>query len=313
MRFGIQTGPQNVTWPELVNIWKVADRTGFDTAWTFDHFFPIMSDPRGPIFEGWIALTALAAETTKVRVGCLVTGNTYRHPPVLAQMGASLDVITNGRLNFGIGAAWFELEHRALDIEFPSTGERIRRLDEACEVIKQLWTQKVSNFEGTYYRLKEAYCEPKPVQKPYPPIMIGGAGEKLTLRVVAKHADQWNAFGSPETIRQKIQVLEQHCADVGRDPSTIEKTVAVSLALTRDASRVESLVADIASRRNANPEELKGVMLWGGPQQIVERISEYRQAGVEQIILSLRAPYDPEMVELFAQDVIPAIRQRVPA
>jgi len=311
MRFGIQTGPQRVTWPELVDAWQLADGVGFDTAWTFDHFFPIMSDPTGPQFEGWIALTALAMKTERVRVGTLVTGITYRHPAVLAKMGASLDVITGGRLEMGLGAAWFELEHQAFGIEFPPTAERIRRLDEACEIIKRMWTQPVTDFEGQYFRLQQAYCEPKPVQKPRPPIMIGGGGEQLTLRVVAKHADEWNLFGSPDEFRRKGAILEEHCRAVGRDPASIEKSVAAPLALTLDRSRVDPLIADIAARRRADPAQLKPGMLWGTPEDIVRQVEAYRDAGVRHIILSLRPPYDLDQLERFAAEVIPAVRERV--
>lgn len=313
MRFGIQTGPQHVSWQELVDVWQTADAVGFDTAWTFDHFFPIMSDPTGPQLEGWIALTALAMKTEHVRVGTLVTGITYRHPGVLAKMGASLDVITGGRLEMGIGAAWFELEHAALGIDFPTTAERIYRLDETCQIIKQLWTQKATTFEGRYYQLRNAYCEPKPVQKPHPPLMIGGGGEKLTLRVVAKHADEWNAFGSPEDFRRKLAILQEHCRAVGRDHNAIEISVGTPLALTTDPAQAEGLVKDIARRRNANPEELKGGMLWGTPDQVISRVHAYREVGVTHIILSLRAPYDPKAIELFGREVIPAVREKVAA
>ncbi len=313
MRFGIQTGPQHVAWPELVDVWQLADAVGFDTAWTFDHFFPIMSDPTGPQFEGWITLTALAMKTERVRVGTLVTGITYRHPAVLAKMGASLDVITGGRLEMGLGAAWFELEHQAYGIEFQPTAERIRRLDETCEIIKRLWTQPVTDFEGRYYRLQQAYCEPKPVQKPRPPIMIGGGGEQLTLRVVAKHADEWNLFGSPDEFRRKIAILEEHCRAVGRDPATIEKSVAAPLALATDRGQVERLVADIASRRRADPEQLKPAMLSGTPDDIIRQVEAYYDVGVRHTILSLRPPYDLKGIERFGREVIPAIRERVAA
>lgn len=311
MRFGIQTGPQHVSWPELVDAWQLADGAGFDTAWTFDHFFPIMSDPTGPQFEGWIALTALAMKTQRVRVGTLVTGVTYRHPSVLAKMGASLDVITGGRLEMGLGAAWFELEHRSLGIEFPPTAERIARLDEACEITKRLWTQKVSDFEGRYYRLQHAYCEPKPVQKPRPPIMIGGAGEKLMLRVVATHADEWNLFGPPDEFRRKSAILDEHCRAVGRDPASIERSVALPLALTTDPARADQLVAEVAARRQADPETLKASMLWGSPDAIIRQVDAYRAAGARHIILSLRPPYDLAQVERFAVEVMPAVRERV--
>jgi alkanesulfonate monooxygenase SsuD/methylene tetrahydromethanopterin reductase-like flavin-dependent oxidoreductase (luciferase family) len=242
-----------------------------------------------------------------------VTGITYRHPAVLAKMGASLDVITGGRLEMGVGAAWFELEHRAYGIEFPPTAERIRRLDEACEIIKRLWTQPVTDFEGQYYRLQQAYCEPKPVQEPRPPIMIGGGGEQLTLRVVAKHADEWNLFGSPEDFRRKIAILEEHCRSVGRDPASIEKSAAAPLALTMDRSQVDPLIADIASRRRADPQQLKPGMLWGTPDDIIRQVEAYYDVGVRHIILSLRPPYDLKAIERFGRDVIPAIRERVTA
>ncbi len=308
IRFGIQTGPQHTTWEDLVTVWQLVERVGFDTAWTFDHFFPILSDPSGPMFEGWVTLTALAMRTQRIRVGCMVTGNTYRHPAVLANMGASLDVISGGRLEFGIGAAWFEQEHRAYGIEFPPTAERIYRLGEACEVIKRLWTEKVANFDGKYYSLRDAFCEPKPLQKPHPPITVGGGGEKLTLRVVARYADQWNALGSPDAIRRKIQILDQHCAGVGRDPQTIEKSVNVPFAMTTDPARADSLVAAIAARRNARPEELKPSMLWGTPDQVITQIYAYRNVGVTHVVLSLRAPYDLENLERFGREVIPAVR-----
>ncbi len=313
MRFGIQTGPQHVTWPELVDVWQTADGAGFDTAWTFDHFFPIMSDPTGPQFEGWIALTALAMKTEHVRVGTLVTGITYRHPAVLANMGASLDVITGGRLEMGLGAAWFEREHSALGIPFPATADRIRALGETCEIINRLWTQKVTDFDGHYYQLRDAYCEPKPVQKPHPPIMIGGSGEKLTLRIVARYADEWNGFGSPDEFRRKIGILEEHCRIVGRDPNAIEKSVNVPMAMTVDPSKAESNVLEIARRRGADPEQLRAGMLWGAPDQVVERVRAYRDAGVGHVILSLRAPYDLKMIELFGREVIPAVREGVAA
>ena len=226
MRFGIQTGPQHVSWPEVLDIWQVADGLKFDTAWTFDHFFPIMSDPKGSQLEGWITLTALAQKTQHVRVGTLVTGITYRHPAVLAKMGATLDVITGGRLEMGVGAAWFQQEHEALGIPFPPVAERIHRLGETCEILTRMWTEEAATWKGRYYEINEAYCNPKPVQKPRPPILIGGGGEQLTLKMVARYADTWNAFGTPEIFKHKIEVLERHCEAVGRDPNTIESRSA---------------------------------------------------------------------------------------
>jgi len=313
MRFGIQTGPQHVSWGELVDIWQVADGLSFDTAWTFDHFFPIMSDPKGSQLEGWVALTALAMKTQQVRVGTLVTGITYREPSVLAKMGATVDVITGGRLEMGLGAAWFQGEHEALGIPFPPVAERIKRLGEACEVIRRMWTEDAATFDGQYYQLKEAYCNPKPVQKPHPPILIGGGGEQLTLKMVARYADAWNAFGAPDVLRHKIEVLEGHCRAIGRDPQTIEKSVNVPPVLSKDASKLDAMLADMASRRAMTLDEAKAGMLWGSPDQAIKKIEAYRDMGVTHIILSLRAPYDASQLELFAREVIPAVRQQVPA
>ncbi|HEV7125921.1 MAG TPA: LLM class F420-dependent oxidoreductase, partial [Ktedonobacterales bacterium] len=191
-------------------------------------FMPIMGDPTGPCLEGWTLLAALAAQTERLRVGLMVTGNTYRHPAVLAKMGATVDHLSRGRLDFGIGAGWNELEHTAYGIPLYAPGERIRRLGEACEVIRRMWTQEAPDFDGTYYQLKGARCEPKPIQKPYPPFVIGGSGEQLTLRVVAQYADIWNFVGgSPEEFTHKNTVLDQHCAAIGRDPATIERSVQV--------------------------------------------------------------------------------------
>ena len=189
MRFGIQTGPQNVTWPELLDIWQLVDGLKFDTAWTFDHFFPIFTDLKGPQLEGWTTLTALAMKTQHVRVGTLVTGITYREPAVLAKIGATLDVITGGRLEMGIGAGWFELEHQALGIPFYTTAERIKRLGEACEVILRMWTEEAANFDGAYYHPKEAYCNHKPSQEPPPPLMIEASGENLAPKMVQRNFD----------------------------------------------------------------------------------------------------------------------------
>ncbi len=279
IRFGVQTWPQHTSWTELRATWQLIDRLGYDTAWTFDHFFPIMSDASGPCLEGWIALAALAAETERVRLGVLVTGNTYRHPAVLANMGATLDHTSGGRLIMGVGAAWFEAEHAAYGIPFGTAAERIRRLDEAAEIVRRLWTEPRVTFEGRDYRLRDAYCEPKPVQRPHPPLMIGGGGEKLMLRVVAKHADCWNTFGTPEVFRRKLAVLREHCRAVGRDPAAIEVSWAGTELLDTPPARARA------------------------------RIAEFLEAGVTHFILGVGAPFDHEALRRFAGEVIPAFRR----
>jgi F420-dependent oxidoreductase-like protein len=227
VRLGLKLAPQNCTLADLRGVWRIADEAGFDHVWGFDHLSPIFADVAGDIFEGWMLLAAMAEATSRVRIGLMVTGNTYRHPAVLAKMAATVDHLSEGRLEFGIGAAWAEVEHTMLGIPFYTVGRRIRRLGEACTLIKQLWTEDVADFDGRYYTLRGAVANPKPLQRPYPPIWIGGSGEKLTLRVVAEHADVWNTGGPVEECVRKAGVLEEHCAEVGRDPGEIARSVQV--------------------------------------------------------------------------------------
>ncbi|MFL5691384.1 MAG: LLM class F420-dependent oxidoreductase [Ktedonobacteraceae bacterium] len=275
LRFGIKTAQQNTSYEDILRVWLEADSIpSIEHAWAFDHFIPLGPDPTGSQLEGWTLLGALAARTERVRVGLMVTGNTYRHPAVLAKIGATVDVISHGRLDFGIGAGWNELESNMYGIPLYAPGERIRRLDEACEVIERLWTETVANFDGRYYQLKDARCEPKPVQKPYPPFVIGGSGEQLTLRVVAKHANIWNFVGgSVDTFRHKIEVLEGHCAAVGRDPSTIEHSI-------QERVNYANLAETIAN------------------------IKPYIEASATHIILNLTAPYPENIVHRLVEEIV---------
>lgn len=263
----------------MLEVWQAADATPvFEHAWLFDHFAPIFSDVDGPCLEGWTLLAALAAQTRRIRIGQMVTGNTYRHPAVLAHMAATVDVISNGRLDLGLGAGWNEYEHASMGIPLYAPGERIRRLGEACEIIKRLFTQHLTDFDGRYYQLKEARLEPKSVQKPFPPFVIGGGGEQLTLRVVAQYADVWNFAGGPvEAFQRKTAILHQHCAEVGRDPSTIQLSVQVPV----------------------NYEDLPGTA------QVVQG---YVDAGATHLILNLRSPYPPDIVTRLAEEVVPRVR-----
>jgi F420-dependent oxidoreductase-like protein len=272
--FGIKTMPQYTTYEDILRVWREADATPvFEHAWAFDHFMPINADPTGPCLEGWTLLAALAARTERLRVGLMVTGNTYRHPAVLAKMGATVDHISGGRLDFGIGAGWNELEHTAYGIPLYAPGERIRRLGEACEVIRRMWTQEAPDFDGTSYQLKGARCEPKPLQKPYPPFVIGGSGEQLTLRVVAQYADIWNyGGGTVEEFTHKNAVLDQHCAAIGRDPATIERSVQVRLM----------------------PDELDSGR---------ETFRAYIQAGATHLVIYLTPPFPADIVARLAAEV----------
>jgi F420-dependent oxidoreductase-like protein len=268
-----------VTYQDVLRVWREADQIpALSSAWVFDHFMPLGPDQTGPIFEGWTLLAALAAQTQRLRMGVMVTGNTYRHPAVLAKMAATVDVVSGGRLDFGLGAGWFEAEHTAYGIPFYPPGERIRRLGEACEVISLMWTETAPDFDGQYYQLKQAYCEPKPIQTPHPPFVIGGSGERRTLRVVARYADIWNfGGGDVDEFRHKSRVLDDHCAAIGRDPAGVERSVQLAV----DA-------ADIAATRPA--------------------AQSYIEAGVTHILLMLRPPYPERIVQVLAEEIIEPLK-----
>ncbi|HEX3611490.1 MAG TPA: LLM class F420-dependent oxidoreductase [Sporichthyaceae bacterium] len=223
MRFGFKTSPQNTEWADMLAVWQAADEMEiFESGWVFDHFYPIFSDSTGPCLEGWSTLTALAQATKRLRLGNLVSGIHYRHPAVLANMVATIDIISGGRLELGIGAGWNEEESGAYGLELGTPRERSDRFEEACEVLVGLLTQETTTFDGKYYQLKDARNEPKGPQRPHPPICIGGSGEKRTLRTVAKYAQHWNfGAGTPEEFARKVEILHGHCADIGRDPKEI--------------------------------------------------------------------------------------------
>lgn len=223
MRFAFKTSPQETTWADMLAVWRAADDIEiYESGWTFDHFYPIFSDSTGPCLEGWTTLTALAQATNRLRLGTMVTGVHYRHPAVLANMAAALDIISGGRLELGVGAGWNEEESGAYGIPLGSITERLDRFEEACQVLIKLLSQETTDFDGTFYQLTGARNEPKGPQRPHPPICIGGSGEKRTLRITARYAQHWNfVTGTVEEFARKRDVLAAHCADIGRDPKEI--------------------------------------------------------------------------------------------
>jgi F420-dependent oxidoreductase-like protein len=281
LRFGVQPRPEHTTYDDILRCWQTCDELGFDSAFTFDHFIPIDGKP-GPCLEGWTLLSALAAQTRRVKVGVLVTGNTYRYPAVLAKMAATVDQVSHGRLILGMGAGWFEAEHTAYAIPFFGKGGRARRLVESVEVVKALFTQDKATFTGKYYQLKDAPFDPKPVQRPHPPILIGGMGPKVVLPLVARHADIWNFYApdDPEQVKDVIASVDGLCRKVGRDPAAIEKQTAL---------RMKDIVGRPA-------KEVQG------------RVRALAEAGVRHFVISLPAPYDVAMLRAFAKDVMPALR-----
>ena len=273
MRFAIKTAPQNTTWADMLSVFRAADDIDvFESGWTFDHFYPIRGDSSGPCLEGWVTLTALAQATRRLRLGVLVTGIHYRHPAVLANMAATLDIVSDGRLELGIGAGWNVEESGAYGIELGTPGQRSDRLEEACEVLVGLLTREVTDFSGRYYTLTAARCEPKPVQRPHPPLCIGGSGEKRTLRTVARWAQHWNFVGGPVSdFRRKKEVLEAHCAEIGRDP----REILLSSHVLYDPER--------------------------GPDATAEAAAALGEAGVELGIVHLPPPHHPSVLEPLAK------------
>ena len=275
MRFAFKTSTQNTTWDDMLAVWRAADQIDvYESGWTFDHFYPIFSDPTGPCLEGWTTLTALAQATTRLRLGTLVTGIHHRHPAVLANMAAALDIISGGRLELGIGAGWNEEESAAYGIELGSLTERFDRFEEACQVLIGLLSQETTDFDGRFFRLTAARNEPKGPQRPHPPICIGGNGEKRTLRITAKYADHWNFVGgTPTEFARKRDVLKAHCADVGRNPKDIMLSAHIRLS----------------------PER--------GHRGVIEDAIALGAEGLDLAIVYLPLPYDPAVMEPLAESI----------
>ena len=279
LRFGFKTAQQHATWESILAVWQEAESIpAFKHGWLFDHLNPIDNDEGiGDCFEGWTMLSALAANTKRMRLGLLTGCNTYRDPALHAQMAATVDVISGGRVDFGDGAGWNIYEHRSRDIELPTPGKRLRMLEEAIEITRALWTQETVDYDGKYYQLHGARLSPKPIQKPGPPILIGGSGEQLTLKIVAKHADIWNYSGGDlETFNHKVEVLKRHCEDVGRDFAEIELSAQRKL----DLNDVETSVREI---------------------------QDFVDAGVTHMVLYLAPPYKVGELTQAAEQIIPKI------
>jgi len=312
LKFGVQATQAGVSWDELLSLWQELDGdSNFDHLWLMDHFVTgmgVATGSEGPCMEGWTALAALAQATSRVRLGIMVTGNTYRHPAVLAKMATTVDQISGGRLEFGLGGAWHTYEHEAFAIPFHTTKERLERLDEAVQVIKLLWTQTRPTFQGRYYQLDQQPYNPPNVQQPHPPILIGGGGEKHTLRTVAKYADATNVIGTPEEVRHKYEVLEQHCKDVGRDFSEIRRTTQVMLFLNEDPAFQQRVVQGTMTFRGGTEEEARRSVLMGSVDDVKNGVQAFIDAGVEEIMLAQFPRSHRNSLLRFSQEVIPAFR-----
>ena len=307
VRFGIQTGQQSVEWGKILDLWKKADAWGYDSLWAFDHFYPIFVDPEGPCLEGWTTLAALAQATTRARIGHLVIGNTYRHPAINAKAACTLDHISGGRFNLGIGAGWFELEHTALGIDFKTVGGRLQALEESLQIIRGMFTQEKTTVHGKHYTVTDAMCNPKPLQA-HVPLMIGGSGKQVLLKIVAKHADMWNSSGSAEHLRELIDVIKRHGDSVGRDTEQIEKTVMLPLCYKAAPPRQEFMCNLIAGMGQTTPELARKRIMIGDQQECLDTIERYTKAGVTHFIFMTFAPFFLDEIQGFAEEVIPSVR-----
>lgn len=258
-------------YPDLERFWRDADAIGFHAVWSYDHFYGL-ADPKQDTFEGWTILAAMAKVVTRARVGCMVTGVTYRHPALLANMAVTVDHISGGRLEFGLGAAWHEGEHRGYGIDFPSNAARVAMLDEALGVIRALWTQEETDHEGRFFRLEKAICNPKPVQRPHPPIVAGGAKPKI-MRVIARHANEWNFPAvDPAAFAAASKELDAACAEVGRDPAEIRRSVQLFVHPAQE----------------------------GQPESMLELLPGLAEAGAEHVVLSFYQPPARALLETMA-------------
>jgi F420-dependent oxidoreductase-like protein len=289
----------------LRNLITKAENSGFDSFWVMDHFHQIqfVGRPEEPMLEGWTVISMLAAITTKIKLGTLVTGIIYRYPSVLAKVAATLDVLSKGRLFMGIGAGWNEQESLAYGISFPSTQERMLMLEEAIQVIRKMWTEEpYASFNGKYYQIRDAYCNPKPIQKPSPPILVGGSGERKTLKIVAKYADACNLFGSPETVRKKLDILKEHCKSVGRDYNSILKTKLGAIIVDDNKEMAKNRVRQTLG--GIPEEQIKEFMIYGTPEDVSKQIEILEQVGIQYLIVDLEPSRELEALDTFASKVI---------
>jgi F420-dependent oxidoreductase-like protein len=314
MKFGLQKPNFNFDYRDndtsqiidsLKKLATTAENSGFDSFWVMDHFhqIPMIGKVEEPMLESWSTLSVLAGLTTKIKLGTLVSGIMYRYPAILAKVAATLDVLSKGRLFMGIGAAWNEDESHAYGIHFPPAGERLSRLEEAIQIIRKMWTEEPSaSFNGKYYQIHNAYCNPKPIQKPSPPILVGGSGERKTLKIVAKYADACNLFGSAETVKRKLNILKDHCKSVGRDYDSILKTKLGIIVVDDDKQMAEKKIKQIF--KGMPEEQIREFAIYGTPEDLLRQIELLEQAGIQYLIVDLDPSRELEALDVFANKII---------
>jgi alkanesulfonate monooxygenase SsuD/methylene tetrahydromethanopterin reductase-like flavin-dependent oxidoreductase (luciferase family) len=312
VKLGLLLWNQDATWPEVVSAARRADSLGYDSVWMWDHLYSIAGDgvdPYRPIFEGWTSISALAALTSRIRLGLLVGSNPIRNPGLVAKMATTLDHISGGRAIVGLGAGWFELEHLAHGIQFGSGfGERLTWLDESVGIIRGLLDGETVNHASDKYHFVNARHAPRPVQARLP-IMVGGNGLKKTLRTVARYADMWNTMGVVADVALRDGALREHCTVVGRDQAAIERTLEFKPIIRDDPAEAERVWAAALARAGTHPDAIRNAWL-GTPRQIAERLDPYAALGFDTVIIELPAPYDAETIERLATEVKPMVEAR---
>jgi F420-dependent oxidoreductase-like protein len=303
LRFGLRV-PQDVTdFAELHDIAQAAEQLGYHSLWLYDHFYHFPVPDNVSILEPWTLMSVLAGATKTIRVGTMVLCNGYRPPALLAKMAATLDVLSGGRLEFGYGAGWHSEEFAGYGYDFPPVATRIRQMEEGLTVIKQLWSEQRATFAGKFYRVNDAFCEPKPLQRPHPPITIGGGGERLLLRAVARHADIWNYFPAPlPEYEHKATVLDDHCRALGRDPQSVERSLLTPTVTAEWEKEVRDQLEGAKARGYMWAHS--GNLVQGTPDIVVPRYRDYIRRGVSFFIVQLPDGRDLKRIEFVAQQVI---------
>jgi alkanesulfonate monooxygenase SsuD/methylene tetrahydromethanopterin reductase-like flavin-dependent oxidoreductase (luciferase family) len=297
IRFSVALSNQNIAWADYLAAVKAADEMAFETFWTFDHLMPIGGNMDGPCHECYTTMAAFAAATKRIRIGALVSGAAYRNPALTIKMATQVDVVSNGRFDFGIGAGWAEREFRAFDIPFSTPKERIGLLRELLDVAKQVWEggpEKKVTYEGKYVKVRDLFINPGAVQRPRPPILIGGGGEQLTLRVVARHADIWHGFGDRGTLKRKIELIDGYARDYGRDPSEIAKSTNIPIWVGDDPPTA-------APGRGGAPQSF----ISGDPAAIEARIREYVDMGITYFIVSSPGGWNTDNLKRISDQILP--------
>lgn len=305
MELAAVDGAEN-KWQTALEIAELIEDLGYDSIWVYDHFHNVPRPAHEAVFECWTTIAALSQATSRVRLGQMVGCNSYRQPSVLAKMTSTVDVISGGRLDWGIGAGWYENEYKGYGFDFPAPKDRIGMLREAVEIVKSMWTEPETSYTGKYYELSRAHCDPKPVQQPHPPIWIGGGGEQLTLRVVARHADVANFGGKPHEWAHKAEVLKSHCKDVGRDYDTIRKTISGEVMVRETEAEIDALGSK--SLWGEPLESWKAGNLVGTPEQVAEKIQAYVDLGCTGFVPWCSDYPETTTLQLFAEKVMPEFR-----